>query len=154
METNYPVEAEARQTGLLRSKFNQERKFLSNFYKRNWHHIPSKTDVIFSSILVLLGLPLLFLYSDMSVVYSILIVSSIVTLSFRIYRYFKIEKGWLYIRLTVCCSILAEEYGLNFHLYSTTVVCKLKYFKYQHKMSTSNVGRNFSKPESGDKKRH
>ena len=91
METNFGVEAETRQTGKLRSKFEHERKFLSKFYKRN--HIPTKTELSVSIIFMLIGILLFLLYSDLNRGFYFLIACAIIASLSTIIRYFKNKKG-------------------------------------------------------------
>lgn len=85
MEKN--LESTIPQTAKLRSAFDRKRRFLSKFYKTDRHHAPSRTEVILSVILVLLGLLLLFFYSDLNVIYSVFMGCSVINLLFTLYRY-------------------------------------------------------------------
>ena len=99
MERNFGVKVETRQTVKLRSNFNRKRRFLSRFYKTDWVKVPTRTELVLYIILLFVGLVILSSYSDLTEIFRVLIVCSILTLLYRITCYFKNKNGWLHMRL-------------------------------------------------------
>ena len=104
MERNFGVKVETRQTVKLRSNFNRKRRFLSRFYKTDWVKVPTRTELVLYIILLFVGLVILSSYSDLTEIFRVLIVCSILTLLYRITCYFKNKNGWLHMRLPFLAS--------------------------------------------------
>ncbi|HSN62102.1 MAG TPA: hypothetical protein VLR49_14280, partial [Ferruginibacter sp.] len=89
MERNLKSKFETEQTARLRSKFDQERKFLSRFYKNNWVRVPTKTGLLLNIIVLFVALLIVVFYGNLNGLLIFLIACSVLTSLFRITCYIK-----------------------------------------------------------------